>query len=180
MFLSVPLSVFIPAFFLLFFFSLLSAEGVFFVNGARMHPGRWLGLRRENLNQSRRDYDPENPLGVGPARVQKLVYKYLVPLALWGEEAPGVSRDKLLRLGSDQELTLSREEFPLTTSQSWTMGTLSPWTYEDDADVPVCLFSCSSCVLSFFLFFPALLSSTLLHSSTAKPAAPPCGPPRAA
>ena len=119
---------------------MLSAEGVFFVNGVRMHPARWLGLRRENLNQSRRDYDPDDPLGVGPARVQKLVWKYLVPLALWEGEAAGVSRDELLRLGSDEELTLSRDEFPLTTKQSWTMGTLSPWTYEDDANLEVFFF----------------------------------------
>ena len=69
-----------------------------FVNGGRMHPARWLGLRRENLNSSRRDYTPGTPLGVGPARVQELVVEHLLPLPLglsqWG-------RKELLRRGPD-------------------------------------------------------------------------------
>ena len=99
-----------------------------------MHPTRWLGLRRENLNSSRRDYTPGTPLGVGPARVQELVMEHLLPLPLglsqWG-------RKELLRLGPDEDLTLPREQCPLLTSKSWTMGTLSPWTYEDDANQEV-------------------------------------------
>ena len=102
-----------------------------FVKSARMAPRCWMGENNENVSVNWKKQEKDEPLGVPPARVQQVVVDYLVPIAL--RERYRVCspepREKLIRLESDH---LQRQPVCDLPGATWTMGVLSPWSYQDD------------------------------------------------
>ena len=102
-----------------------------FVKSERMAPRCWMGENNENVSVNWKKQEKDEPLGVPPARVQQVVVDYLVPIAL--RERYRVCspepREKLIRLESDH---LQRQPVCDLPGATWTMGVLSPWSYQDD------------------------------------------------